>query len=177
MTYHSRLILLSQLAMGSSRTRTIFVALFVVCSVLRGFGLYLQHSVGLEPCPLCIAQRYVFSAIAFIALVAAVHGPHRTGRIVWGALTLTFALLGIAIAGRQSWLQLNPPSLAECGPGLEYMLDSFGLAEALPMIFRGAGDCSAIDWSFLGLSIANWAVVCFAAIAIVALRLIARGGR
>jgi len=177
MTYHSSLTLLSSSAMTSSRTRTTFAALFVVCSALLGFGLYLQHSVGLEPCPLCIAQRYAFSMVALLALAAALHGPRRIGSIMWGSLTLIFALLGIAIAGRQSWLQLNPPSLAECGPGLEYMLDSFGLAEALPMIFRGAGDCSAVDWSFLGLSIANWAVVCFVAIAMVALRLIVRGGR
>lgn len=163
--------------MDSSRTRTIFAALFIVSSALLGFGLYLQHAVGLAPCPLCIAQRYAYVAIAFIALIAALHGPHRIGSIVWGSVTLVFALAGAAIAGRQSWLQLNPPSLAECGPGLEYMLDSFGLAEALPMIFRGAGDCSAIDWSFLGLSIANWAFVCFVTIAIVALRLIVRGGR
>ena len=44
------------------------------------------------------------------------------------------------------------------------MLESFPLSAALPMIFRGAGDCSVVDWSFLGLSIANWSFVSFSAI-------------
>jgi disulfide bond formation protein DsbB len=44
------------------------------------------------------------------------------------------------------------------------MLDSFPLADALPMIFRGAGDCSIIDWTFLGLTIANWSLLAFALI-------------
>ena len=46
------------------------------------------------------------------------------------------------------------------------MLDSFPLADALPMIFRGAGDCTERAWTFLGLSIANWSLICFAAIAL-----------
>jgi len=74
------------------------------------------------------------------------------------------ALAGGGVAARQSWIQWYPPAVSECGPGLEYMLDSFPLTSALPMIFRGAGDCSVVDWTFLGLSIANWSFVSFAAI-------------
>jgi disulfide bond formation protein DsbB len=44
------------------------------------------------------------------------------------------------------------------------MLESFPLSSALPMIFRGAGDCSVVDWTFLGLSIANWSFLTFASI-------------
>jgi disulfide bond formation protein DsbB len=44
------------------------------------------------------------------------------------------------------------------------MLESFPLSSALPMIFRGAGDCSAIDWTLLGLTIANWSFLVFASI-------------
>ena len=29
------------------------------------------------------------------------------------------------------------------------------------MIFRGGGDCSQIDWTLLGLSIANWSFIAF----------------
>jgi disulfide bond formation protein DsbB len=29
------------------------------------------------------------------------------------------------------------------------------------MIFKGSGDCSKIDWTFLGGSIANWSFLCF----------------
>ena len=86
------------------------------------------------------------------------------------------ALAGGGVAARQSWLQWFPPAVSECGPGLEYMLESFPLASALPMIFRGAGDCSVIDWTFLGLSIANWSFLVFATIlAALILHLLQRG--
>ena len=31
------------------------------------------------------------------------------------------------------------------------------------MIFRGTGDCTKVAWKFLGLSIAEWALLWFAA--------------
>jgi disulfide bond formation protein DsbB len=37
------------------------------------------------------------------------------------------------------------------------------------MIFKGSGDCSAVDWTFLGGSIANWSFLCFVAIGLLAL--------
>jgi disulfide bond formation protein DsbB len=45
------------------------------------------------------------------------------------------------------------------------------------MIFRGSGDCSVVDWTFLGGSIANWSFVCFVAFGLVLLALLVRGGR
>ncbi len=154
-----------------------FLALFVVCTALLGFGLYLQHVVGLEPCPMCIMQRYAFVVVALIALIAGVQGPKLIGRRIYAVLILLAALTGAGIAVRQSWIQLYPPAFAECGPDLEFMLDSFPLAEALPKIFGGSGDCSAIDWTFLGLSIANWSLLCFSATAIFAGYLLLRGKR
>ena len=38
---------------------------------------------------------------------------------------------------------------------------------SIPMIFRGSGDCTAVDWTFLGGSIANWSFISFAVFAVV----------
>lgn len=157
--------------------RLLFLGLFLICTGLLAYGLYLQHVVGLEPCPMCVMQRYAFALIGAVALLAAAHGPQRNGTVVYGLLTLASAVAGAAVAAQQTRLQLQPPSLAECGPGFAYMMESFGLAEALPMIFSGAGDCAASDWTFLGLTIANWSLLCFIAIALYSLWLVLRGGR
>lgn len=157
--------------------RQLLTLLFVACAALLGYGLYLQHVVGLEPCPMCILQRYAFVVIAAVALLGALHGPRRAGSVVYGLLLLATAAAGGVVAAQQSKLQREPPSLAECGPGFEYMVENFGLGEALPMMFRGAGDCAAIDWTFLGLTIANWSLLCFVLIALLALWLVLRGGR
>ncbi len=52
------------------------------------------------------------------------------------------------------------------------MLDSFPLVQALPLIFRGTGDCSKVQWTFLGLSIAEWSLLWFVAIAVVGIYLL-----
>jgi len=76
---------------------------------------------------------------------------------------------GSIVAGRQSWLQHNPPRVLDCGPDLAYMLDSFPLAQVLPMVFKGEGDCAKVTWKFLGLSIPEWALAWFAIFIIVAI--------
>jgi disulfide bond formation protein DsbB len=68
---------------------------------------------------------------------------------------------GAFTAARQSWRQWNPPEFATCGRDLYGMIESFPLQRAIPMIFKGGGDCSALDWVFLGGSIANWSFVWF----------------
>lgn len=156
--------------------RSLAIALFVVCSSLLAVGLYLQHVKGIEPCPMCIMQRYAMLVCGLIGLVAGLHNPGHKGFLAYASLLGVAALAGGGVAARQSWLQWFPPAVSECGPGLEYMLESFPLASALPMIFRGAGDCSVIDWTFLGLSIANWSFLVFAIIlAALILHLLQRG--
>lgn len=157
--------------------RTQFFLLFAVCAGLLGFGLYLQHFAGLQPCPMCIMQRFALTGVGLVALIAAVHGPGRTGQRGYLLLILAIALAGAGVAARQSWIQRFPPAISECGPDLEFMLGSFSLAEALPMIFRGSGECTSIEWSLLGLSIANWSLLCFVAIAVTALVLMLRRAR
>jgi disulfide bond formation protein DsbB len=158
------------------RPRLIYLAVFLACAGLMGFGLYLQHAKGLEPCPLCILQRYAFVLTGLIALIAALHDPGKIGRWIYSALLVLSAGTGAVIAGRQTWLQHNPPNVLDCGPDLAYMLDSFPLSAVLPKVFKGEGDCAKVTWKFLGLSIPEWALVWFivfiiaAAIAVIARR-------
>lgn len=147
-----------------------FLAVFVFCVGLLSFGLILQHVEGIEPCPLCILQRYAFVACGLIALAAAVHDSQGAMRRGYAALLLLAAAAGGGVAIRQSWLQRHPPDSVVCGPDLQYMLQSFPLSDALPMLFRGDGDCARVDWSFLGLSIAEWALISFAVVALVSVR-------
>jgi disulfide bond formation protein DsbB len=49
------------------------------------------------------------------------------------------------------------------------MIETFPLQNVLPMILKGSGDCTKIDWTFLGGSIANWSFVCFCSFAMVAI--------
>lgn len=141
--------------------RAINLAGFLACAGMMGFALYAQHILLLEPCPLCVLQRVAVIGLGFVFLVAALHGPGGFGRLVYASLIAAFALAGIGVAGWHARLQHLPPSeTPSCGPGLDYLLDNFPLADALRMVFEGSGECAKIVWQFLGLSMPAWVLIC-----------------
>jgi disulfide bond formation protein DsbB len=148
--------------------RRIYALVCAACVALLAFGLYLQHVVGLEPCPMCIVQRYTMVLIAVVAAIGAAVSGRRTHVALAGLLAI-LAVFGAFVAARQSWLQWYPPEIATCGRDFYGMIENFPLQRAIPMIFKGSGDCTAIDWTFLGGSIANWSFLWFVAFALVAL--------
>jgi disulfide bond formation protein DsbB len=145
-----------------NRPRRVWAGVLAAVVALLAFGLYLQHVVGLEPCPMCIVQRYAFLGVAALALVGVLSPQAGAQRVVAG-LVFVLAGFGAFTAARQSWLQWFPPEVYSCGRDFYGMIENFPLKRAIPMIFRGSGDCTAIDWTFLGLSIANWSFLCFMA--------------
>jgi disulfide bond formation protein DsbB len=125
-------------------SRLLYLAIFLACAGLIGFGLILQHQLHLEPCPMCIMQRYAFVLVGLLALVAALINPGKVLRLIFSLLIILSAGAGAAVAARQSWIQHFPPKIAECGADLEFMLQSFPLADALPkstVDVHGVVDC------------------------------------
>jgi protein dithiol:quinone oxidoreductase len=143
------------------------------CIALLAFGLYLQHVVGLEPCPMCIVQRYALILVAVCAGLAGA-SSRKSLQLTGVAAMVILALGGAYVAARQSWLQWYPPEVVSCGRDLYGMIETFPLKRAIPMIFRGGGDCTKVDWTFLGGSIANWSFLCFCGVALVGVVLIWR---
>ena len=155
--------------------RVAFAVPVALCAALLGYGYFLQYAQGLEPCPLCMVQRFFFYLVAGVCLAAAVHAPGRVGSIVYGALAALFAVGGAATAGRQVWLQHLPADkVPQCGPDLMYMLNNLPLSRTLEKLFYGSGECAKVDWTFLGLSIAEWSLLWFIGLALYALWLAAR---
>lgn len=145
--------------------RRLLALVCAACLALLAFGLYLQYQQGLEPCPMCIVQRYALILIAACAGLASLGGK-KCWQIGWTLPAFLFAGFGAFTAARQSWLQWYPPEFASCGRDFFGMVESYPLSRAIPMIFRGSGDCAAVDWTFLGGSIANWSFLCFCALAL-----------
>ena len=150
----------SLLAVLDCAPRRIFLLLGTICIAMIGYGLYLQQYAGLNPCPMCIVQRYALifvACVSFLAAAASRKSLHITGAV----LLLLLCGFGAFVAARQSWLQWNPPEVATCGRDFYGMIESFPLQRAIPMIFRGSGDCYAVDWTFLGGTLANWSFLSF----------------
>jgi protein dithiol:quinone oxidoreductase len=138
----------------------------VACFALIGFAIYTQLQWGLEPCPLCIFQRIAFAALAVVFLVAGLHAPRRAGgRAAYGVLGFLAAAVGMGIAGRHTWMQLNPPPMPTCGPPLDFLRETMSTTSVIRRVLTGTGECGNVDWTFLGLSMPAWSLVWFVLLA------------
>ncbi|WP_192034836.1 disulfide bond formation protein B [Halomonas sp. YLGW01] len=143
------------------------------CVLMMGVALFLEHVMGLEPCPLCIFQRVAVLATALVLGLAALHGPRGRGGAVYGLLGLVTVAAGIGLAWRHLWLQSLPPSeVPSCGPGLDYMLEILPLADVLNMVLVGSGECAEVGARLLGLSLPGWTLIGFLLLALAPLGLL-----
>ena len=132
-----------------------FVALCLIgalcCFGSLLFAIYfLEGHLQLDPCPLCILDRFaIASAGAGFLLAALIH------RLLWAWAALAWAgiclLAGAVVGIRHVWVQWYPPESANC---LFFAADSGPLAFVLDA-FAGTADCSFVDWTLFGLSIAE----------------------
>ena len=91
--------------------RRVLALISVACLGLLAFGMYLQHVVGLEPCPMCIVLRYALIGVAIFTALASARGQ-KGWWMAWSVLALITAGFGAFVAARQSWLQWYPPEMS-----------------------------------------------------------------
>ena len=143
-------------------------AVMLVASVgaLLFAALIMEHVFGIAPCPLCLMQRIWFFVAGAFAFASLLHNP-RLG--IYPLCSMVAAVIGGGFSIRQLYLQgLPPDQVPSCGPDMSYMLEAFPLTDVLIAMTRGTGDCAEVAWSFLGISIPGWALVGFAALAVMA---------
>jgi disulfide bond formation protein DsbB len=142
---------------------------FVVCMALLAYAYFVQFQLGIEPCPLCIFQRLAFIAMGLVFLVGAIHAPRASGRRLYGLLVFVGAAFGVGIAAYHLWVQhLGPDPMAGCTPGWNYMVENYSLkyawSKTIEHAFTGHADCGEVNWTFLGLAMPFWTLVCYALI-------------
>jgi len=140
----------------------------LACTGLVGASFYVQHVLGVEPCPLCIIQRFTYLALAIVFLGAALlpsHGALQRGLF---GLAAVLTLVGLGVAGYQTYLQLSPPALAgTCSASLSYMLETLSFTDVLARLLDAKGDCSDTSFKILGLTLAQASLLIFTAFVLV----------
>jgi protein dithiol:quinone oxidoreductase len=135
------------------------------CAALIGYALYSEHVLGYMPCPLCIFQRVGIIALGVVFLIAALHAPRGRGRYVYAALVGIAALATAGIAARHVYIQTLPPgTVPSCGAPLDVMLQFSPFFDVVKNVLTASGECGNIDWTFLGLSMPAWVLVCAVAL-------------
>jgi protein dithiol:quinone oxidoreductase len=141
--------------------RLVNLAGFAACAALMAYALYAQYHLGLDPCPLCIFQRIGIIALGVVFLVAGLHAPRGWGAKVYALLLGLAALATIGVAGRHLYVQSLPPgSLPSCGAPLGVLLQFTPVLEVVRKVLTGSGECSEINWRFLGLTMPAWVLIC-----------------
>ena len=135
---------------------------FAGCISTVIIALVIQTQYKLEPCPLCITQRMFFMSLGVLFLIGAFIKPASILQKIFTALQVLTALGGAGWAIRHWYLQAHKGEIiADCGVGFDYMFDNFPLKKMFTLIFKGTGDCAAIDWTFLGLTLPQLALITF----------------
>jgi len=162
-----------------SNIRVINLIAFLLCCGMIGMAAYLQFSKGLEPCPLCVIQRFMVILLLVAFLVGFLH---KAGGKTWvrfhGFIILLFSAGGIGAAARQIYLQTLPPSqLPPCAPNLSYILEKLSWIDAFKFLIRGSADCAQVKWKFLSLGIPEWTIGLFSLFALMGLWWLWKGNR
>jgi len=143
------------------RSLSLITGLLAISAVI--VTIVLQMFMQLSPCPLCVFQRVAYIALGMTLLLAAAHQP-KTKHLqsAYLSISVLFTLIGFCIAARHLWL-IHLPEGAKpgCGPGLNYLLDTFAPIEVFEIVFRGSGDCAKVDKLLFGLSIPFWSLLTF----------------
>lgn len=134
-----------------------------ICVVSMLFAvLYLEQTLYLDPCPLCILDRVVIMSLGVLFLLALLIGPKTIFATINGVCCIVLSVVGIGLASRHIWLQNLPKDqVPECGPDLYFMLDTLPLFETLKKTLTGSGSCADISWEFAGLTIPEQTLILF----------------
>jgi disulfide bond formation protein DsbB len=134
----------------------------IVCCGLVGASFFVQHVLEVEPCPLCIIQRFTYLGLIPVFFGAAAARPHGKAQraLFWTAAIMTLA--GLGVASYQTQLQLFPPSVeASCSASLSYMLDTLAITDVLARVLHAGGDCADTSFKILGLTLAQASLLIF----------------
>jgi disulfide bond formation protein DsbB len=123
-------------------------------AMLAAAILYFQNTLGLQPCPLCLQQRYWHWAVVGVSALAFVVTRVRPAWTSWAIVLIGLTLLGSAAMGayhvavEQKWV------VAQCDAG--------GAFDPSQLSFENLGDelrpprCDEIAWSLWGISMAGY---------------------
>jgi len=137
-------------------TRSILLMVLLASVAVVGGALLFQYAGGLEPCELCLAERWPYYGAIVLAGVALAADRRRALSGI-GLLALIFlASAGLAayhVAVEQQWIA-GPTACTGGASGAK-------TPEELMKFLQNqqAVRCDEIQWSFLGVSLAGWNLV------------------
>ena len=146
-----------------ARLRTFFLPGCLASLVVLAVSFYLEATLGLMPCPLCLSQRLLLAVYAAICLCAALHLPGTLGIRRYARAALASSALGALLAARHVWLQGADPA-SPVGSSSTWQLFEQPWGDVIRLLL-GDPECSSLSWSFLELTMPEWSLLAFVLLA------------
>lgn len=147
-----------------SPTRLVPLVILLASAMLVGGALLFQYAGGLQPCELCLYQRWPYYAAIVLALVALAAGRRDVAMGVVALCALLFlgggALAFYHVGVEQHWFA--GPSACSGGLSAAGSVADFKAR----LLARQPVSCDEPQWSLFGVSLAGWNLV--ASLALVA---------
>lgn len=154
--------------MNAPNRRLVLAVTAAVSLAAVGAAVYTQQVWGMLPCPWCVLQRLIFTAIAAACLVGL--ALPRAGSV----LALVLAVCGIAAA---LWQHFVAASSASCDLTLaDRIMAATGLDGRYPDIFMAMASCADAKVDLWGLPYEAWSGMLFVAAALAMAWNLRRGG-
>lgn len=145
--------------------RNLLNLIALICLGSVAFALFSQHVLGMLPCAWCVLQRLIFIVIAIVCLLV----NFSASVIYQKALTLVAA--GLSVGGViAAWYQYSVASVSfSCDMTFAdvFMSRQTGLDATVPWLFGIYATCMDAAVELFGVEYALWALLLFAAIAII----------
>jgi disulfide bond formation protein DsbB len=122
-----------------------------------GGAWFFQYVLGIQPCPMCLEQRYAYYLVIVLGAVLAFAAPRLPRGLVIAALVvLALAAFGNAIFGAfhagVEWGFWQGP--ATCSGPVQDLGSAGSLLQRLDTV--RVVRCDEVQWRFLGLSLAGY---------------------
>jgi disulfide bond formation protein DsbB len=158
-------------------TAAVWVAVIAVATIAGAW--YFQLVLGLQPCPLCLEQRYAYylaiPVAVLTALAAAKNAPR--GLLIGGLVLLALAMLANAVlAAYHAGVEWKFwPGPTDCTGPVGNLGNAGSLLDRLDTV--KVVMCDEVQWTFLGLSLAGYDALISLLMAAIAVWGVARTAR
>ena len=160
----------SQVRFDSGPTLTAALLVLIVATATIAAAWFFQLVLGIQPCPLCLEQRYAYYAIIPLSLLVAIGAAKRApqslllaGLVVIALAALSNSAFGVYHAGVEWKLWQGP---TDCVGPIGNLGRAGNLWERLDTV--KVVRCDEVQWRFLGLSLAGYNALISALMAAIA---------
>lgn len=133
------------------RPRTALILLAFIAADILLVVFALEYFAELEPCRMCIWQRWPFAVLILLGLVGAFWKPRLAVWLAVPVLLVSIGLAGYHVGVEQGWIALP----AGCTAGGE----ATSVEELKALLAKAPPSCDQVGFTMLGLSLAGWNLV------------------